>query len=456
MGLYAKVLEEQDEEAFLGKTELIARAQPFCDTDYLVPGGGSSTSIPSSLRRRGMPAASQPMGSSRRSYMTAWQGMKTLIDKGYVYRSGNPARFSLSDVGLPVAHALAVAEGIAAASSTCVQRASGTEARELSCDIAMPPLPGTYESSLEIRPSMLAVQDPVPENTSTRYIQPDTPQLYLPSRTKPNEHRDPENVIVLDDSEDDEMYVEVVMQSDDDDDVQITTTPIPAEKQILTEPKRIEISLLDSSPLIVRSSSPASPYVQEESETLCTILPPESYEICMILDHREVRVRSTTTSHDASARRITFEEAMEQRGIPCELRALEMGDILWVARPKPDLPPATAQVWSRIGEVVLDAVIERKRLDDLTSSIFDGRWHDQKLRLRQSGMGHIVYLIEDINVAQLVQRYGQQIQTALSSTQIIDGFYVHRTANGQATADFLAMMHHAVESMYKVRGKSIT
>ena len=175
-----------------------------------------------------------------------------------------------------------------------------------------------------------------------------------------------------------------------------------------SEPLRISISLIDSSPIIqdrtrsspmvvhsplsnrhpsitLLSSSPSlpgaelRPPVPEPARTPlgCFCLPADSYTIHMIMDHREVRSRS---HHGPDAgRRVTFEDAMRRRGVECELRALELGDILWVARPKPNLSPTDAQQWNLVQEVVLDAVVERKRLDDLTSSIFDGRWHDQKV-----------------------------------------------------------------------------
>ena len=97
----------------------------------------------------------------------------------------------------------------------------------------------------------------------------------------------------------------------------------------------------------------------------------------MVMDHREVRARHAHTAE--AGRRVTFEDAMLRREIHCELRALELGDILWVARPKPGNSPNIAQQWGLIQEVVLDAIVERKRLDDLTSSIFDGRWQEQKV-----------------------------------------------------------------------------
>ena len=38
VALYTRVLEDDDDEAQLGKSELIARAQPYCDSDYTMPG----------------------------------------------------------------------------------------------------------------------------------------------------------------------------------------------------------------------------------------------------------------------------------------------------------------------------------------------------------------------------------------------------------------------------------
>lgn len=106
-------------------------------------------------------------------------------------------------------------------------------------------------------------------------------------------------------------------------------------------------------------------------------------------------------------------------------------------------------MWSFAQEVVLDTIVERKRLDDLAHSLVDGRWHNQKKRLHESGAGQVIFLIEDFDVTELMQRYGKQIQTAISSTQLIDGFFVQRTADGQATVDFLATVHQTLEDMYR-------
>ena len=56
-----------------------------------------------------------------------------------------------------------------------------------------------------------------------------------------------------------------------------------------------------------------------------------------------------------------------------QTRQLPVGDALWIARHK-DLRH----------EYVLDFIVERKRVDDLWSSIKDGRYKQQKLRLQVS------------------------------------------------------------------------
>jgi crossover junction endonuclease MUS81 len=55
------------------------------------------------------------------------------------------------------------------------------------------------------------------------------------------------------------------------------------------------------------------------------------------------------------------------------VRKLHVGDFVWVAqetRPRDPVRPA---------ELVLDHIVERKRLDDLCSSIIDGRFREQKV-----------------------------------------------------------------------------
>ena len=55
------------------------------------------------------------------------------------------------------------------------------------------------------------------------------------------------------------------------------------------------------------------------------------------------------------------------------VRKLHVGDFVWLAQETRPRDPA------RPGELVLDHIVERKRLDDLCSSIVDGRFQEQKV-----------------------------------------------------------------------------
>lgn len=51
-----------------------------------------------------------------------------------------------------------------------------------------------------------------------------------------------------------------------------------------------------------------------------------------------------------------------------EVRRLKVGDFTWIARCR-----------ETNDELVMPHIIERKRLDDLSTSIIDGRFHEQKV-----------------------------------------------------------------------------
>lgn len=58
---------------------------------------------------------------------------------------------------------------------------------------------------------------------------------------------------------------------------------------------------------------------------------------------------------------------LEAEGVTLEVRSLKVGDFAWLSRN------------SAGQELLLPYIIERKRLDDLASSIKDGRFHEQKV-----------------------------------------------------------------------------
>lgn len=58
---------------------------------------------------------------------------------------------------------------------------------------------------------------------------------------------------------------------------------------------------------------------------------------------------------------------LKSRNVNFKIRHLSVGDFIWIARN------------DQGQELVLPYVVERKRMDDLASSIKDGRFHEQKV-----------------------------------------------------------------------------
>jgi ERCC4-type nuclease len=51
-----------------------------------------------------------------------------------------------------------------------------------------------------------------------------------------------------------------------------------------------------------------------------------------------------------------------------------VGDFIWIAQ-------RTVPQYDEFDEIVLDYIVERKRADDLVSSILDGRYKEQKVSM---------------------------------------------------------------------------
>ncbi|KDN44739.1 hypothetical protein K437DRAFT_247592 [Tilletiaria anomala UBC 951] len=167
------------------------------------------------------------------------------------------------------------------------------------------------------------------------------------------------------------------------------------------------------------------------------IMPAGSFSIHLLIDTREVRARGQQPS-----RANDFAQSLQAMGILAESRALPLGDAVWIARRKDGGK-------GEEDEAVLDFIVERKRLDDLNSSIKDGRWREQKFRLSNSGLSHVVYLVEDYDIDQQWSSFGESLQTALSSTQIVDGYFVERTADVEQSLQYLTSMHTVVQEMWE-------
>ncbi|KAH8591647.1 putative DNA repair protein Mus81 [Bisporella sp. PMI_857] len=177
------------------------------------------------------------------------------------------------------------------------------------------------------------------------------------------------------------------------------------------------------------------------------VIPPEAYSIHLVLDNREVRAKNDRTH---------MQMEFEKRGITPITRSLELGDVTWIAKVH------NSKLLSSLGgtvdegdEVILDWIVERKRLDDLIGSIKDGRFHEQKFRMRKSGMKNAIYIIEEHNVdSQVLSNCLAMIESAKTSIQVVDGYFLKETKSMDDTMKYLTMMTNMLRNEV-YRGKEL-
>lgn len=198
-------------------------------------------------------------------------------------------------------------------------------------------------------------------------------------------------------------------------------TDIPAESNDEDESRGSEL-VTDSQQSVVNTISIGD---DESTNNFCDSnfrLDKGTYEIVMIIDQRE---------------KIVIEAPFKT-----ETRTLACGDFLWVARPK-DVAPN-----DKTKDLVLDFVVERKRLDDLSSSIFDGRFEQQKQRLLDSGVRRPLYLIEDMSNMRPGSVTSAGLAQAIINTLIHDGISYERVRNVGHVNDYLIGMTKCLEQLY--------
>ena len=176
------------------------------------------------------------------------------------------------------------------------------------------------------------------------------------------------------------------------------------------------------------------------------ILPPGSFDVRLVLDSREVRSKTD---------RDYISEGLRKEGITPITRALPLGDILWIAQVKPGY---VNRLRSQNGgdegpgsdEVMLEHIMERKRLDDLIYSIKDGRYNEQKFRLKKSGIKHVTYIVEDFSIsAERSEKYGEAVESVIAAMQVVSDIFVKQTSKLDNTIRYLARFTKELQSRYR-------
>uniref|UniRef100_A0A182F4Y4 Crossover junction endonuclease MUS81 n=2 Tax=Anopheles albimanus TaxID=7167 RepID=A0A182F4Y4_ANOAL len=129
-------------------------------------------------------------------------------------------------------------------------------------------------------------------------------------------------------------------------------------------------------------------------------------------------------------------QELTQYAVEHDVRRLSVGDFAWIVRDDGGR------------EFLLPYIVERKRLDDLASSIKDGRFHEQKFRLKQCGLPNVIYLIEHLgNNRQVGVPEGSLTQAALNT--YVQDFTVKYTENHHHTVMYLSVMTNLLSSKLK-------
>ncbi|KAG6143530.1 Crossover junction endonuclease mus81 [Claviceps purpurea] len=345
-----------DGSVSMTKAELIEISQPYCD---------ASLSVPIDTTK----------------FYTAWNSMKTLVQKELVYERGRPLRrYALTDEGWEVARRI-------------------KETQQFAADVQAG---GADRDSEAIRP------------------QAPRPQAVRPETVRPQAVR----------------QVAVLPQA---------VRPQADDRAVRSLPER------SSSPDVIMMDDCAGPNELESTTTEVIIddsslpnfkpitLPPGSFTVRLVLDVREVRAKTD--------RDYMQEELAKQDATPI-MRSLEVGDAQWIA--KCHDPTLLPRLGAEGDEVVLDWIVERKRMDDLIGSIKDGRFHEQKFRLNRSGVQNVIYIIEDMTVdSQTWQRFEESVHSAIASTQVVNGYFVKQTTKMDETVKYLSRLTKMLKKKYE-------
>ncbi|CAL1540058.1 unnamed protein product, partial [Lymnaea stagnalis] len=194
-------------------------------------------------------------------------------------------------------------------------------------------------------------------------------------------------------------------------------------------------SNLQSAPVSVSTSQYSTPCPEFS-------LQPGTFDIILCCDNREFFGSKSNSK--------TLLPDLMKSGVQCDLRLLHVGDLLWIARER--VAPNIDRFVAKQGrELVLNYVIERKRMDDLVSSITNGRMKEQKFRLKHCGLSEAIILIEEYGPIQNFSLPEERIKQSIVNSQIIDGFKVRFCSGPSAVVTYLSTMTRFLQQHYSTK-----
>ncbi|KAF3160707.1 Crossover junction endonuclease mus81 [Orbilia oligospora] len=223
---------------------------------------------------------------------------------------------------------------------------------------------------------------------------------------------------------------------DEGDDVLEALPPVPKVQKdpqsiVQTLPPRSRVRSASAQPMSNAPPDVTTPFTPR-------YLKAGNFSIHLVLDNREV---ASKTDRDY------IQRSFENANCPPVTRGMELGDVMWVAKGKLF---ENGHETNQEVELSLDYVCERKRLDDLVSSIKDGRFHEQKFRLKKF-VGNVTYIIElpKGKIVASTPQMADAITTAVYSTQVVNGFFVKLSPRVDDTVRYLARFTRLLKQLYE-------
>ena len=158
---------------------------------------------------------------------------------------------------------------------------------------------------------------------------------------------------------------------------------------------------------------------------------------------RRVDVTIQCDSRERATEGHSWEEHLSKAGHPqgqLKKVTLPIGDFMFTGRLREDDIDALLAT-GPTGEVVLDAIVERKKWADLASSVIDSRYQQQKRVLKKCGIPSVFYVIEGTPQRSLndaAQR--QRCESAALTTMLVDKLHVVWSLNALDTSKSLCSM----------------
>ena len=346
-------------------------------------------------------------------FFTAWKSMQTLESKELVCTKGHPAkRYYLSDEGWDVADGIVA--GVDGRPTKKLKQKKTAALRSESASRSPTPEPTTRKAA--------TARDINTLPTTAPEVSIQRPAPAVQARHGPRDGWSAPNASGV---------INLASPSEND---------WPG-----SEPEAHQINIRNGR--IERRPTSASSSIEDT-----IILPAGSFEVKIAVDLREVRSVSD---------RNYISDGLKKHGITPVMRELPLGDFLWIAEVNPLYADSVRA--ADIGEendgkveIILEHILERKRLDDLISSIRDGRFHEQKFRLHKSGIKNVTYLVEEHTISEERRDdNAEAVESAIASTQVVNNFFVKQTTKLDDSISYLARMTRTLKGIYESKDINI-